>query len=123
MPKSFRRRVVKLPEPPATAAMRGIPPDVEVLPAGTRLYRIYFRGGEHLGGWGRFRDFGPLPSARFDHHPEPAGGHERAILYAALREDASPPVLRRRSRRGGWWIRGCATHSSPPSPSTKTCRS
>ncbi|MGH3144380.1 MAG: RES family NAD+ phosphorylase, partial [Rubrobacter sp.] len=58
------------------------------LPAGTRLYRIYFRGSRHPGGWNRFRDFGPLPSARFDHHVEPPRVQERAILYAAVREDA-----------------------------------
>ncbi|MGI8910286.1 MAG: RES family NAD+ phosphorylase [Rubrobacteraceae bacterium] len=80
--------MAKLPEPPPAAAMRGIPPDVEVLPAGTRLYRIYFRGGGHPGGWNQFRDFGPLPSARFDHHFEPPRIQERAILYAAVREDA-----------------------------------
>jgi hypothetical protein len=68
--------------------MRSIPVDVEVLPAGTRLYRIYFRGGGHPGGWNRFRDFGPLPSARFDHHLEPPRVQERAILYAAVGGEA-----------------------------------
>ena len=80
--------MAKLPEPPAAFAMRGIPPDVEVLPVGTRLYRIYFRGGEHQGGWNQFRDFGPISSARFDHHFEPPMVQERAILYVAFREDA-----------------------------------
>jgi hypothetical protein len=79
--------MAKLPEPPSAAAMRGVPPDIELLPAGTRLYRIYFRGGEHPGGWDRFRNFGPLPNARFDHHLEPPGAQERAVLYAALWED------------------------------------
>ena len=88
MPKSSRGRVAKLPEPPSPTAMRGVPPDAEVLPTGTRLYRIYFRGGRHPGGWNLFRGFGPLPSARFDHHTEPPGTKERAILYAALWEDA-----------------------------------
>jgi hypothetical protein len=80
--------MAKLPEPPTAAAMRGIPPDVKTLPAGTRLYRIYFRGGNHPGGWDRFRSFGPLPNARFDHHTEPPGIQERAILYAAVCEGA-----------------------------------
>ena len=80
--------MAKLPEPPTAAAMRGIPPDVKTLPAGTRLYRIYFRGGNHPGGWDRFRSFGPLPNARFDHHTEPPGIRERAILYAAVWEGA-----------------------------------
>jgi hypothetical protein len=69
-------------------AMRGIPPDVKTLPAGTRLYRIYIRGGNHPGGWDRVRSFGPLPNARFDHHTGPPGIQERAILYAALWEGA-----------------------------------
>ncbi len=68
--------------------MRGMPPDVETLPAGTRLYRIYSRGGRHPGGWDRFRDFGPLPNARFDHHSKPPEAQERAILYAATGEEA-----------------------------------
>lgn len=80
--------MAKLPEPPPAATMRGIPPDVETLPAGTRLYRIYFRGGRHPSGWNRFRNFGPLPSARFDHHSEPPGVQERAVLYAAVGDEA-----------------------------------
>lgn len=80
--------MAKLPEPPSAAAMRGIPPDVKMLPAGTRLYRIYFRGGRTPGGWDRFRYFGPLPNARFDHHFEPPGVQERAVLYAAAWGDA-----------------------------------
>ena len=80
--------MAKLPEPPSAAEMRGISPDVKLLPAGTRLYRIYLRGGRHPGGWDHFRNFGPLPNARFDHHLEPPGDQERAILYAALWEDA-----------------------------------
>lgn len=80
--------MAKLPEPPIAAAMRGIPPDVKTLPAGTRLYRIYFRGGDHPVRWDRFRSFGPLPNARFDHHAEPPEIQERAILYAAVWEDA-----------------------------------
>lgn len=80
--------MAKLPEPPAVAEMRDIGPDVGVLPAGTRLYRIYFRGGEHPYGWNLFRNFGPLPGARFDHHFEPPMVQERGILYAAVWEDA-----------------------------------
>ena len=72
----------------SVAEVRDIEPDVGVLPAGTRLYRIYFWGDEHPGGWNRFRDFGPLPDARFDHHFEPQGVRGRAILYAATGEEA-----------------------------------
>jgi hypothetical protein len=55
-----------------------------VLPSGTLLFRLYFRGGEHPGSWDGFRSFGPLSSARFDHHPPLQGDHPNlGILYAA----------------------------------------
>jgi RES domain len=80
--------VAKLPEPPTVAAMRAITPDVRVLPAGTRLWRVYFRGGDHPGAWDRMRAFGPLLGARFDHHAEPQGVQQREILYAAIGDEA-----------------------------------
>ena len=39
-----------------------------VVPGGTALFRVYFRGGDHPGTWNGFRHFGPVPSGRFDHH-------------------------------------------------------
>jgi hypothetical protein len=56
--------VAKLPEPPPVATLRLVSPDVETLPAGTRLWRIYFRGGSHPATWDQM-------SARFDHHLDP----------------------------------------------------
>lgn len=76
----------KLPNPPGSEELRNVGPETVVLPAGTLLFRIYFWGGDHPGRWGEFRSFGPLASARFDHHPEPRGFHEdHGILYAAPR--------------------------------------
>ena len=80
--------MAKLPEPPTATELRGIGPEAMVLPAGTRLYRIYSRGGNHPAGWGRMRHYGPVATARFDHHSEPAGVQERGILYAASGGDA-----------------------------------
>lgn len=61
-------------------------PDITTLPVGVLLFRIYFRGGDHPGSWKEFRSFGPLASARFDHHPEPRQLHQsHGILYAASR--------------------------------------
>jgi RES domain-containing protein len=55
-----------------------------VLPDGALLFRLYFRAGDHPGSWNTFRSFGPLASARFDHHPPPRGDHPHlGILYAA----------------------------------------
>jgi hypothetical protein len=94
--------MVKLPEPPAVAAMRSITPDVEMFPAGTKLYRIYFRDGRHPGGWNRFRNFGPLPNVRSDHHSEePPRTQERTILYARPGMMPSPSASQKCSRRRG----------------------
>ncbi len=87
------RAVAKLPEPSTPAAMREIAPEVCVLAAGTRLWRVYFRGGDHPGAWDRMRFFGPLASARFDHHAEPRRVQERGILYAALGDEAVATCL------------------------------
>lgn len=76
--------MAKLPGPPDPQELRRIGADLHALPAGALLFRIYFRGGDYPGGWDEFRRFGPLATARFDHHPEPQGMHEqRGILYAA----------------------------------------
>ena len=51
---------------------------------GTLLFRVYFQGGDHPGAWNEFRGFGPLASARFDHHPSPQRDHPNlGILYGA----------------------------------------
>jgi len=80
--------MAKLPEPPPVATLRRIPPAVATLPAGTKLWRIYFRGGSYPGTWDQMRDYGPVGSTRFDHHLDPHGARDRGILYAATGDDA-----------------------------------
>lgn len=76
--------MAKLPRSPGVGRMREEGAEERVLPSGTLLFRLYFRGGEHPGSWDDFRSFGPLASARFDHHPPPRGDHPNlGILYAA----------------------------------------
>jgi hypothetical protein len=79
--------VAKLPRPPAPEVLAALAPAVRRLPAGTRLWRVYFRGGAHPGRWNQLRTFGPT-TARFDHQvPAPDGEpreQERGIQYAAL---------------------------------------
>ena len=61
-------------------------PSLVRLPAGTRLHRIYRRGGDFPTLWNAFRHFGPT-AARFDHQEPDARGRgriqTRGILYAA----------------------------------------
>jgi RES domain len=59
-------------------------PEWREVPAGTLLWRIYVRGGAHPGGWHQFRRYGPVGSARFDHHLPPPHDQDRGILYVAL---------------------------------------
>ncbi len=73
----------KFPEPPSAATLAALPPDVRVLPAGTELWRVYFRAGAHPTTWSTMRAWGPT-DARFDHHPPPARLHPtRSVLCAA----------------------------------------
>ena len=73
----------KFPAPPPASALSAIAPELRILPAGTRLWRLYNRGGPYYGAWNKFRDYGPLPTARFDHHMSPPHVQGRKILYAA----------------------------------------
>jgi hypothetical protein len=85
--------VAKLPEPPPKATLERISPAVATLQAGTKLWRIYFRDGTYPTTWDRMRYYGPVSSARFDHHLDPPGVQERGILYAAAGDDAIATCL------------------------------
>ncbi len=74
--------MAKLPEP---ADLGGIPPIWRDLPVGTRLWRIYRRGGRFPTTWDAFRWFGPVQTARFDHHEEPPRIQARGVQYDARR--------------------------------------
>jgi hypothetical protein len=77
----------KFPHAPPPEVLAGITPDIRRLAAGTRVWRLYFRGGPHLGRWNGLRSFGPT-TARFDHQLPDAGGQPQeqshAIQYLAL---------------------------------------
>lgn len=74
--------MVKLPSPPAPSDLADLPPALRQLPAGSLLWRLYFRGGPFPTDWDRFRTFGPT-TARFDHHEPPPRSQARGTLYAA----------------------------------------
>ena len=60
----------KFPEP---AGLERIPPLWCELPAGSLVWRLYSRGGRHPATWDGFRTYGPIPTARFDHHLAKSG--------------------------------------------------
>lgn len=74
--------MAKLPQPPSPPELALIPPQPTILPAGTPLWHVYFRGGVHPRPWSAFREYGPLATARFDHHGRPPRVQDRAIYYA-----------------------------------------
>lgn len=77
----------KLPPEPDRARFAAIGPTLHHLAAGTLLWRVYTRGGEHPLSWNGFRHFGPVATMRFDHHtPDKLGAarvQERGTLYGA----------------------------------------
>jgi hypothetical protein len=75
--------MVKFPEPPTPAELAHLGPDIQILPAGSTIWRIAFMGGSHPTSWGQFRAWGPT-DARFDHHLPPASIQAREILYGAI---------------------------------------
>lgn len=58
------------------------------MPCGRMVWRVYFRGGRYPASWDGFRSYGPLDSARFDHHAPPPREQERGVLYGATGHDA-----------------------------------
>jgi len=80
--------VGKLPHPP-TKLPDPRKAQLRVFPTGAELWRIYFAGGEHATTWKGFRRFGPLGTARFDHHQPPPHFQDRGVLYAAGQGPAS----------------------------------
>ena len=73
----------KVPRRPSPELLGSLNPEVGTVPAGSVIWRIYFRGGFHPTNWKDFRYVGPI-DARFDHHVgnEPAR-QDRAVLYGA----------------------------------------
>jgi len=74
--------VAKFPEPDS-ARLAEIGPEVEHLANGTRWWRVYFSAGGHPSRWNSFRSFGPVETARFDHHVPPPAVQRRRTFYAA----------------------------------------
>ena len=75
--------MAKVPRRPSPAFLESLNPELRIVPAGTVIWRIYFRRGHHPTRWSDFRHVGPV-DARFDHHvgTVPAW-QERAVMYGA----------------------------------------
>jgi hypothetical protein len=80
--------MAKLPRHPDLHYLQTLDPPIEILPVGTRLWRVYFRGGKHPTDWYALRYVGPTTGGRFDHHLPREDGlpHKQlvGVMYAAL---------------------------------------
>lgn len=73
----------KIPPEPDLTRLAGLDPELRTLPAGSLLWRVYFRAGTHPTRWRDFRHYGPT-DARFDHHPNLRPGLQaQAVMYLA----------------------------------------
>jgi hypothetical protein len=92
----------KFPEPPGIDVLRDITPQTLILPADTKLARIYFAAGPHPLHWNQFRSFGPT-AARWDHHLANAQGagveQKRAVYYCAPDVDTCAAEVFQSTRR------------------------
>ena len=100
----------KVPRWPDLARLRELDAETAVVPKGTELWRVYFRGGRHPTRWSEFRHVGPL-DARFDHHEaDIATQPSRSVLYAAwhpvtcLAEVFQKVRTIHRLQRDGWLV-------------------
>ena len=107
----------KVPRTPAPVRLASLDPDIHVLPAGSLVWRIYFRGGRHPTRWGEFRHVGPT-GARFDHHRgERPAAQDRAVLYAGADPTTCFAEVFQRTRvvnrwHGDPWLVGFHTAAS-----------
>jgi hypothetical protein len=94
--------MAKFPEPPGVAALRDIAPQTLILPADTKLARIYYATGPYPSHWNQFRSFGPT-AARWDHHLPNARSvgveQSRAIFYCAPDVDTCAAEVFQATRR------------------------
>ena len=80
MPKVSRR--------PSSLLLESLDPEVRAIPAGSVIWRIYFRNSRHPTHWKDFRYVGPI-DACFDHYVgnEPTRQNQ-AVMYGA--DDPTP---------------------------------
>jgi hypothetical protein len=72
--------MAKLPNPGNPLPL---PAQTVLARTGDLYWRIYTRGAPYPSRWDEFRRYGPLLTARFDHHAPPPSVKTQAILYAA----------------------------------------
>ena len=93
----------KVPRRPSPALLASVHPEVRAIPAGSVIWRVYFRGGRHPTNWRDFRYVGPI-DARFDHHEgDVPTRQERAVLYGAAHPATCLAEVFRKTRVVNRW--------------------
>lgn len=74
------RKRAKVPPPPSVLDWS----DHHLAAFEDELFRIYRTAGNYPVEWNTFREYGPVPTSRWDPHPLPSGIHpSHAIMYCA----------------------------------------
>ncbi|MGI9305398.1 MAG: RES family NAD+ phosphorylase [Gammaproteobacteria bacterium] len=98
--------MAKVPRRPSQQRLQKLQPELKELPVGKRVWRVYFRGGNHPITWSSFRFVGPA-GGRFDHHVSGHGGQptrqERGILYGASSIETCLAEVFQKTRRVDRW--------------------
>ena len=98
----------KVPPAPSAEHLKSLSPAIKNLPAGTRLWRIYFRGGAHPTRWSEFRYVGPL-DIRFDHHAVTSDGvpslQAQGVFYAADHPTTCLAEVYQKTRSINRWVK------------------
>lgn len=98
----------KVPRRPSADQLKSLSPAIKQLAAGTRLWRVYFRGGAHPTRWSEFRYVGPLDS-RFDHHAVTKDGRpslqKLGVFYAGAHPTTCLAEVYQKTRTINRWYR------------------
>lgn len=137
---------MNLPKVPWTPPAVLVREPGDVLSVRPVLWRIHRTQGGHVLAWNQLRTFGPIPTMRYDPHPEPPGPAVEGVLYTATSlstalaetfqatrvvdsRSFAPQVtawtptrdLRLLDLTGGWALRNGAAFSLATAPKS-TCR-
>lgn len=93
-----RRRVVKLPLPPAPDQLQFPTEHLRVVTTDAVVWRVHRTSGEHVVPWHQLRYWGAASTMRFDPHEPPPHVQDRGVSYAALDVPTALAEVFQRSR-------------------------
>jgi len=72
------------PAPPSPSELAAVDAEPVAVTWDTLLWRVHSEDGPYASRWGEMRHYGPVPTARFDHHLAPLRLQHRGVVYLGL---------------------------------------